>query len=90
MRKIIAVAAVLAFAPLAACSESPEEAQEEVAQQQLESSEDVIEEQADLAEAMGDEATEETLDEQADAMGEAADEVDGANVIAEPAAQEAM
>jgi len=80
MKKIVAVAAALALAPLAACGDS---AEEDLQEQQLESQEDVLEEQADLADEQGDEATEEVLDDQADAMGEAADEVDGTNVIDE-------
>ena len=80
MKKILAVAAAFALAPLAACADN---AEEEVAEQELESAEDVMEEQADLADEMDAEATEEQLDEQADAMGEAADEVDGTNVVEE-------
>ena len=73
MKKIVAVAAAFALAPLAACADN---AQEELAEQELESQEDVLEEQADLADEMGMEGQEEMLDDQADAMGEAADNVD--------------
>lgn len=85
MKKIVAVAAALALGTLGACSQSPEEAQEDVIEQEFEASEDVLEEQADLAESVGDEAGAEALDAEADAMGEAADEVDGTNVVEEPA-----
>ena len=53
---------------LGACSESEQEAKEDLAEQKYESQEDVLEEQADLAEAQGDEAKEEALDAQADAL----------------------
>ena len=80
MKKIVAVAAALALAPLAACGGS---AEEDLESQELESQEDILEEEADLADEMGNEAEEEMLDDQADAMGEAADEVEGANVVDE-------
>ncbi len=80
MKKIVAVAAAAALVSLSACADT---AEEELAEQELESTEDVMEEQADLADEMGMEGQEEVLDERADAMGEAADEVDGANVVDE-------
>jgi|GEM_PF-5743934 len=61
---------------LAGCDQGVEDAQEDLAEQRLESREDVIEEKADLQEEMGNEAAGDELDEQADAMGEAADDVD--------------
>lgn len=73
----------IGFLGLSACSESPQEASGDLAEQQMESREDVLEEQADLAEAMGNETQEEVLDERADAMGDAAGE-------AEEAAEERM
>ena len=82
MKKIVAVLAALALTPLAAaCGDN---AQEELAEQELESAEDITEERADVAEEMGNEAAEEALDAEADAYGEAADNVDM------PAADETM
>ncbi|MBU0669048.1 MAG: hypothetical protein KKE77_01850 [Alphaproteobacteria bacterium] len=78
MRKTLGILAAMAILPLAACDQSVEEAEGDLAEQQLESTEDVLEEEADLADAMGDEAAEETLDAEADAMGEAADDAEAA------------
>lgn len=61
---------------LAGCDQGVGDAQEDLAEQRLESREDVIEEEADLQEEMGNEAASDDLDERADAMGEAADNVD--------------
>lgn len=76
MRKTLGILAAMAILPLAACDQSVEEAQGDLAEQQMESTEDVLEEEADLADAMGNEAAEEVIDENADAMGEAADEAE--------------
>ena len=76
MRKTLGIFAAMAILPLAACDQSVEEAQGDLAEQELESTEDVLEEEADLADAMGDETAEEVIDEQADAMGEAADDAE--------------
>ena len=72
------VASAFAFAALAGCAESEQEAQEDLVVQQYESQEDTLEEQADLAEAQGNEAQEEALDAEADAMGEAGDQAEDA------------
>lgn len=72
MKFSVGVMAIFGLAALAACQQSPEEAAGDVAEQEMLSQEDVLEEEADLAEAMGDEAREEALDERADAMGDAA------------------
>lgn len=61
---------------LAGCEQTVDEAQDDLAEQRLESEEDVIEEQADLQDEMGNETASEALDERADAMGEAADDID--------------
>lgn len=74
----IAFAGVSALA-LAACG--PQEAAEDLQEQQLESQEDILEEEADLADELGMEGREEMLDAEADAMGEMADEVDGTNLV---------
>ncbi|MEP2725615.1 hypothetical protein [Roseibium sp.] len=78
MRKTLGILAAMAILPLAACDQSVEDAEGDLAEQQLESTEDVLEEEADLADAMGDEVAEETLDAEADAMGEAADDAEAA------------
>ena len=81
MKKIVFAVAAAGAMTLAACG--PQDAAEDVQEQQLESQEDVLEEQADLQDEMGNEAAADDLDAQADMMGESADEVDGANVIEE-------
>ncbi len=73
MKTVAIVASALAVSALGACSQSPEEAAGDLAEQQMESQEDVLQEEADLAGAMG-EAQEDALDEQADAVGDAAGE----------------
>ena len=83
-----AVAAAGALA-LTACG--PQEAAEEVQEQEYEAQEDILEEEADLADEMGNEAQEEMLDDQADQMGEMADEVgDDTNIIEEGDMNEEM
>lgn len=77
MKKILIAFASAGTLALAACGTPAEEAEE----QRLESQEDILEEEADMADDMGMEAESEMLDDQADAMGEAADEVDGTNLI---------
>jgi hypothetical protein len=77
-KSIALVASTVAFMALGACSESEQEAQEDLVEQQYESAEDVLEEEADLAEAQGAEVQEEVLDAQADAMGEMGDEAEDA------------
>jgi len=74
MKKILAVAAAFALAPLAACGDSPSE---EAAEEQLNSAGEAMEEQADMAEEAGNEAAADALEVQADEMAESADEVDG-------------
>ncbi len=74
----IAFAGISALA-IAACG--PQDAAEDVAEEQFEAQEDILEEQADLADEMGNEAESDMLDAQADAAGEMADEVDGTNLI---------
>jgi hypothetical protein len=76
MKFATGVIATFGLAALAGCNQDPEEAAGDLAEQEMLSQEDVLEEQADLAEAMGDEAREETLDERADAMGDAAGEAE--------------
>jgi hypothetical protein len=88
MKIVTGVIAALGIAALAACGESPEEAAGDLAEQEMLSQEDILEEEADLAEAVGNEAQEEALDEQADAMGDAAGEAeDAAEAQVAPAAQ---
>ncbi|MCR9179327.1 MAG: hypothetical protein NXH71_03735 [Erythrobacteraceae bacterium] len=60
----------------AGCDQSVGDAQEDLAETTYEAKEDVIEEEADLQEALGNDTASEVLDERADAMGEAADEMD--------------
>jgi hypothetical protein len=76
MKFATVVTAAFGMAALAACGQSPEEATGDLAEQEMLSQEDVLEEEADVAEAVGDEAQEEALDEQADAMGDAAGEAE--------------
>ena len=77
-KTVTLAASAFAFAALGACSESEQEAQEDLTEQAYESQEDVLEEQADLAEAQGDEVAEEALDAEADAMGEMGDQAEDA------------
>ncbi len=63
---------------LVACSESPEDAAGDLAKQKMESQEDVLEEQADLAKSLGNEAQQEALDKRADSIGDAAGEAENA------------
>ena len=70
MNKIIAVAAATSLMSLAACGQEPEEAQADIAEQQVEAQEDIMEERADLQESMGNEGAADAMDDQADAMGE--------------------
>lgn len=72
MKTGIGILATICLASLAACEQSTEEATGDLAEQEMLAEEDVLEEEADLADAMGEEAQEEALDEQADAMGDAA------------------
>jgi hypothetical protein len=78
MKFATVVTAAFGVAALAACEQSPEEAAGDLAEQEMLSQEDVLEEEADVAEAVGDQAQEEALDEQADAMGDAAGEAEDA------------
>ncbi len=79
--KIITTAALAATVlALGACNQSPANEKADLAQQNLESQEDMIEKQADVAAANGMEAQSEALDAKADAMGEAADNVDAGTV----------
>ena len=81
MKKLIIVAASLSALGLAACDTPAEDVQE----QQLESQEDILEEKADMADDMGMEAEADSLDAQADAMGDAADQVDGTDIVSDEA-----
>lgn len=59
---------------LAACNQSPEGAAGDLAEQKVLSQEDVLQEEADIAGAVGNEVREESLDDRADAMGDAAED----------------
>ena len=86
--KIITTAAMAATVlALGACNQSPANEKADLAEQKLESQEDIIEKQADVAAANGMEAQSEALDAKADAKGEAADNVDGTNLVNDSAAQ---
>lgn len=88
--KKIALSALGAVGVLAlgACDQSPQEAAGDAAEQEMLSKEDNLQEQADIAGAVGNEAREEALDERADAMGDAAgDAEDAAEARTAPAGQ---
>lgn len=67
MKKIVAVAAAIALAPLVGCAEEPVE-------EELEQTETAIEEAADTADAMGAEVVEEELEAEAEQLDEALEE----------------
>lgn len=75
MKKIAFAFAAAGAIALTACG--PQDAAEDIQEQELESQEDILEEEADMADEMGMEAEEEMLDDRADAIGDMEDELEG-------------
>ncbi|WP_431470670.1 hypothetical protein [Sphingosinithalassobacter sp. LHW66-3] len=75
MKTFATIAAAATFALLSACG-NEQDAAGDVAEQQMQSAEDVLEEKADLADERGNEMQEERLDAAADAVGDASGDVE--------------
>lgn len=74
MKTITGAIAALCLTSLAACGQSPEEAAGDLAEEEISSRQDVVEEEADLAGALGNDQREDALDEHADRLGDVVDD----------------